>query len=278
MQKRLFAAVAALFQLSASLPLDQGTSLLQRHDEPCNRVREHVAKWMSDNNIGMYQISRVLLMLSRSSPHHPVPKNYTDPVQQALLPAVPAAPIQPSVAYACLKSVPLHQDTALAQLDFLRPLFEWQSTVDYLRDPPQGYLSEGVDLIRGFDDIAAKLRKEKGGSYANEFDYLADLYTLTTVRPRDFHLTYSTLLMQLFTFHMKAQFVAVSEDGLALPKIYLHGNMLPQYTSRGTEVDLWSRGHRTCSARVHAVACVDHRRCASNGLFAESIGEQRRGP
>jgi hypothetical protein len=60
MYAKTFLAAVALFQVSASLPLEQDTGLLQRHDEPCNQVREHVAKWMSDNNIGMYQLSREL--------------------------------------------------------------------------------------------------------------------------------------------------------------------------------------------------------------------------
>lgn len=119
--------------------------------------------------------------------------------------------------------MPLHKDTALAQLDFLRPIFEWQSTLDYLREPPRGYLSEGVDLLGGLDDIAATLNKDRG--YANEFEFLADLYTLISVRVRDVHFRYWGMLMNLFTFRMGAQFVSISEDGLSAPKIFLHGNM-----------------------------------------------------
>ena len=113
-----------------------------------------------------------------------MPKNLS-PIEQYFLPSLPAAPILPSIAFACLKSVPLHKDSALAQLEFLRPIFEWQSTLAYLRDPPKGYLSEGVDLLGGLDEIAAKLKKERG--YVNEFEFLADLYTLTSVRVRDVH-------------------------------------------------------------------------------------------
>ena len=54
-----------------------------------------------------------------------VPLNLTA-IEKLLIPELPAAPIRPSLAYACLKSVPLHKETGLAQLDFLRPLFEWQ--------------------------------------------------------------------------------------------------------------------------------------------------------
>jgi hypothetical protein len=123
--------------------------------------------------------------------------------------------------------VPLHKDSALQQVNFLRPLFEWQSTVDYLRDPPQGYLSEGVDLIRGLDDIAAKLSKGKKGGYNNEFDFLADLHMLATVRPRDLHFAYTTLLLDLFNFPLGPQFVCISDDGLATPRIYLYGMYHP---------------------------------------------------
>jgi hypothetical protein len=154
-----------------------------------------------------------------------VPKNVSR-IEKYLIPSTPAAPIRPSVAFVCLNSVALHEDPALEQLEFLRPLFEWQSTVDYLRDPPQGYLSEGVDLIGGLNDIAAKL-KTKNGGYPNEFEFLANLYTLTRVRPRDFHFDYSTLLLDLFTFQMNAKFVSISEDGVSLPKIYLYGALFP---------------------------------------------------
>lgn len=125
--------------------------------------------------------------------------------------------------------MPLHKDTALGQLNFLRPLFEWQSTVDDLRDPPEEYLSEGVDLIRGLDDIAAKLKGAQGG-YKNEFEFLADLYTLTSVRPRDFHFRYTSSIFNLFSFPRAARFVSISEDGFSAPLIYLHGMLYTSYT------------------------------------------------
>jgi hypothetical protein len=153
-----------------------------------------------------------------------VPKNVTG--NDFFVPVTPAVPIRPSLALDCLKSVPLHKDTALQQVDFLRPLFEWQSTTDYLQDPPQGYLSEGVDLVRGLDDIAAKLNKDKNGGYRNEFDFLSDLHMLALVRPRDFHFGYTTLLLDLFSFAMGPQFISISDDGLATPRIYLYGTTL----------------------------------------------------
>ena len=149
-----------------------------------------------------------------------VPRNLTR-IEKLLIPEVPAAPIRPSLAYACLQSVPLRKETALAQLDFLRPLFEWQSTVDYLEDPPKGYLSEGVDLIGGLDEIAAKLDR----GYQSEFEFLADLYTLTSVRVRDNHFVYNTLLMDIFTFELGVQFISISKDGVLKPEVYLYDDV-----------------------------------------------------
>lgn len=155
-----------------------------------------------------------------------VPKDSSE--LSSVIPATPAVPIRPSIAFACLKSVPLDRDSALQHIDFLRPLFEWQSSVDYLRDPPQGFLSEGVDLPGGLDDIAAKLNRDKRGGYANEFEFLADLRTMTSVRPRDFHFGSPTLLLDLFDFPITPQFLSISDNGLTLPKIYLYGTSPPR--------------------------------------------------
>lgn len=149
-----------------------------------------------------------------------MPKNFPVPFN-LFYPRVPPAPIKPSLAYACLKSVPLYPDTALKQIEYLRPIFEWHSTLDYLKNPPAGYLSESVDVLGELDKIAANLRGNGTKQYKNEFDFLSDLHTLTSVRVRDVHFSYSTLLLDLFTFQMGMEFVSISKDGLALPEIFL---------------------------------------------------------
>ncbi|KXX80383.1 hypothetical protein MMYC01_203275 [Madurella mycetomatis] len=153
-----------------------------------------------------------------------VPKEIDPPFLERLIPAVPAAPIQPSLAFACLKSIPLHADTALEQVDYLHPLFEWQSTIDYLKEPPRGYLSEAADLLGGLDDIATAIRSNTT-KYFSEFDFLADLYSLTSLRVRELHFHYSTLLFDLFTFQMGAKFLSISEDGRVAPRIYLYDDV-----------------------------------------------------
>ncbi|KAK0708505.1 hypothetical protein B0H67DRAFT_556972 [Lasiosphaeris hirsuta] len=171
-------------------------------DEPCRRLRDTAVAWYAEHKI--------------------VPKNLSS-VEAILFPATPAVPVAPSLAFACLESIPLDRDTALAHVEFLHPLFEWQSTVDYLKGPPRGYLSEGVDLLRGLDDIAAKLRADPP-AYANEFGFLAELHVLVS-RVRDAHFGYTSLLLDLFTLRPGAEFVSISRDGVALPEIFLHSDI-----------------------------------------------------
>ncbi|GAB1317927.1 Tail specific protease domain-containing protein [Madurella fahalii] len=195
------AVLAGALEFSNAYPL--GSHKRSGH-EPCGKIRDQVAKWMADNNI--------------------VPKEIDPPLLERIIPAVPAAPIQPSLAFACLKSIPLHADTALEHVDYLHPLFEWQSTIDYLREPPRGYLSEAADLLGGLEDIATTIQADTT-KYFSEFDYLADLYSLTALRVREAHFHYSTLLFDLFTFQMGVKFLSISDDGLATPNIYLYDDV-----------------------------------------------------
>ena len=152
-----------------------------------------------------------------------VPKDHDlNPFVEALVPKVPAAPVPPSLAFACLKSVPLNKEEALGLLTWLRPYFGWQSTLDHVRDPPRGYLSEAVDMLGGLDEIGKKLN---ASAYSNEFEFMADLYTLANIRVRDAHFSFLPSLLDLFTFRSGVQFVSISSDGLLPPQIFLHGTL-----------------------------------------------------
>ncbi|KAK1753683.1 hypothetical protein QBC47DRAFT_430571 [Echria macrotheca] len=182
----LNAAVAALAVVVFS-GVGSAAPFHARDAEPCLQLRDAVAKWKKDNHI---------------------------------VPAEPAAPIHPpSLAYACLKSVPLDAEASLKLVtDFLRPFFEWQSSVEILKNPPETYLSEGVDLFGGLDEIANNIKK---GAYANEYDFLVDVHTLGIARPRDDHFGFFMSLLNLVTFKPGVGFVSVSKDGSTVPDIFL---------------------------------------------------------
>lgn len=130
-------------------------------------------------------------------------------------------PIKPSLAYACLESIPLDKKTAEKHVEWLRSFAVlWHSTTDNLKDLPQGFLSEGADLLGGLDGIAKKL---KAAAYRSQFEFLVDVHTLGDIRVRDDHFSRAPQLLDLFTFRRGVQFASVSKDGTAPPRIYLHG-------------------------------------------------------
>ena len=116
----------------------------------------------------------------------------------------------------------------------LQPLFEFQSTFSYLKNPPEGYLFPALDFWAGFDKIVSNVQygaynsKYDGSrhptklTYAGEYDFQTDI-TALTVLARDGHFTFSGDATQLFVFKRRTAVVSVSTDGSALPQIYALG-------------------------------------------------------
>lgn len=87
-------------------------------------------------------------------------------------PSAAVVPIPPSVAFACLNSVRVRKQKDLDLLDYLEPYIAFQSTLEPLADPPEGYLIPGVDVIGGFGQIRAKLKKDL---YESQVEFALDL-------------------------------------------------------------------------------------------------------
>lgn len=86
--------------------------------------------------------------------------------------------VPPSLATACLKSVPLDKERDLALLDYLLPFIKFQSTLEILADPPEEYLFPGVDVLGGFDVMREKLQKNE---YAVQYDFMSDLRSIVSL-------------------------------------------------------------------------------------------------
>jgi hypothetical protein len=130
-------------------------------------------------------------------------------------------PVKPSLAFACLRSVPLDKDKAIGQIQALRPIYKWQSTIDWNKKPPYGYLSEGVDLMKGLDEMEASLKANET-TWLSLFEFLAELQLLVG-RMREAHFSTQHLLLDLVAFVPGAKFASISEDGRGAPEIFLHG-------------------------------------------------------
>lgn len=88
-----------------------------------------------------------------------------------------AVPLAPSVGIACLKSVPLQKKRDLELLDYLVPYLSYQSTLEILADPPEGYLIPGVDVLGGIEVIRSKLKNDE---YQTQYEVMTGLQSIVS--------------------------------------------------------------------------------------------------
>lgn len=81
--------------------------------------------------------------------------------------------IDAQLGYDCLASVPLHAEQAKAFVEAVLPFVEWQTTIDYLKDPPAGYTEPAVDLRAGFATVIANI---SSGAYKTEYEFQSQLW------------------------------------------------------------------------------------------------------
>jgi hypothetical protein len=102
-------------------------------------------------------------------------------------------------------------------------MVEFQSTLAYIKDPPQGYANEGVDLMGGLDDIAKKV---SDGHYDNEYDFESDIANLLN-RGHDGHLSFNGMTYSgvfLWRRNTNIALISASKDGSEIPKIWALGD------------------------------------------------------
>ncbi|GJD03496.1 peptidase S41 family protein [Colletotrichum higginsianum] len=149
-------------------------------------------------------------------------------------PSAAVVPIPPSVAFACLNSVRVRKQKDLDLLDYLEPYIAFQSTLEPLADPPEGYLIPGVDVIGGFGQIRAKLKKDL---YNSQVEFALDLTRVAQfAQTADGHFDYNPAILNVFTFRSLNSLVSVSDDGLSVPRVYLYDDFIK---SAVNNTDVW---------------------------------------
>ncbi|KAI9831923.1 MAG: hypothetical protein M1819_004645 [Sarea resinae] len=127
--------------------------------------------------------------------------------------SVPAA-----LAYDCLNSVPINVNRATQLVEGLYPYVQWQSTLSYLANPPEGYLEPAIDILGGLDAIG---RNVTSNVYKSEYAFQMDLYNLF-VGAHDGHFTFvGDAVGSAFSFMRGLEIVSVSSDGQQLPQVYV---------------------------------------------------------
>jgi hypothetical protein len=129
-------------------------------------------------------------------------------------PSIPA-----EVALACLKSVPISKTAASSTIKSLKQMVEFQSTISYLKQPPQGWPNEAVDIMAGLDNISSKVNN---GGYTNEYDFETDIATLF-IKAHDGHLGFNGMAYAgAFRWRRSSRIalITASKDGNEMPKVW----------------------------------------------------------
>jgi hypothetical protein len=88
-----------------------------------------------------------------------------------------ATPIIPAkIAYECITSVPFNATAATELLTSIRPYLNWQTTVDYIRDPPAEYAEKIQKPYDFYGELNRIYEKADGNGYDNEYEFGFDLY------------------------------------------------------------------------------------------------------
>lgn len=119
--------------------------------------------------------------------------------------------------------MPFEPQRAVAFVDEYRRWLEFQSTIEILKSPPDGYPMPPTDLLGGLDDIQAKAA---ASVYDSHYDFDVDVRELLTTA-YDGHLSLGLCSTDIFQFRNDAPLVSISPNGTTIPKVYLKGMPTP---------------------------------------------------
>jgi hypothetical protein len=137
-----------------------------------------------------------------------------------------ARPIVPAeLGVQCLQSVPLDQEGNVKLIDDLKLMVKWQSNIAYLKNPPEGYNEEPLDIMGELDTMQKQIA---AGGFKTEYDFQLKMLNLFT-KAYDNHFAYQPdILTSAMQFQRPpgSELVSVSSDGTALPEIYTYKDVM----------------------------------------------------
>lgn len=123
------------------------------------------------------------------------------------------------LAQDCLLSMPFNSTLAVDFLHEIWKYFEFQSTLELLKDPPPQYNADPVDFVGWFESIGDRASK---GQFDSQYEF--DLELTHLVRSaNDGHFYIQPCSTAIFSFTVPGALVSVSDDGTTIPKIWLLG-------------------------------------------------------
>jgi hypothetical protein len=124
--------------------------------------------------------------------------------------------------YSCTSRVPFNAAVASRFIDFYNQTLQFQSTLAFLKSPPEGYQQPPVDVQQELENIRANI---SSGGYTNQYAFEAQIQLLIS-RLHDNHVQLDAGILSAFRFASPYTLVSVSPDGLQVPQVYLQEHIL----------------------------------------------------
>jgi hypothetical protein len=143
----------------------------------------------------------------------------------AAMPSGARKVVPAEIGVQCLQSVPLDKEGNVKLIDDIKLFIKWQSNVAYLRNPPEGYTEEPVDIVGQLDTMQKQVA---AGGFKTEYDFQLQMLNLFN-SAYDNHFAYQPdILASAMQFQRPpgTELVSVSSDGMALPEIYTYRDVL----------------------------------------------------
>ncbi|KAJ8112158.1 hypothetical protein OPT61_g5418 [Boeremia exigua] len=133
-----------------------------------------------------------------------------------------------SYAFECLTSVPFNSAVASRFIAYWNETLQFQTTLAYLKNPPEGYQQPKVDFEAELRRIQQRV---DAGAYNNQYDFEADIQLLTYAL-KDGHVALNAGILSAFSFGSPYEIISASIDGKQAPKIYMTDDLLPEEASQ----------------------------------------------
>lgn len=116
-------------------------------------------------------------------------------------------------------------------MDSITPYLEWQTTLQYVADPPAEYAEYVQAPYNFYADWDRIYATAQAGGYASEYAFGFDLYRCFQQVHDGHFVYYPDSVTEIFSFGRTTPIVSVSSDGTSIPEVYVYADILA--ASRG---------------------------------------------
>lgn len=143
----------------------------------------------------------------------------------AALPSGARKVVPAELGVQCLMSVPLDKAGNAKLIDDVKLYVKWQSNIAYLKNPPQGYTEEPVDIMGQLDNMKAQLAS---GGFRTEYDFQMSMMDLLKSGYDNHFAWQPDILASAMQFQRPpgTELVSVSSDGIQMPEIFTYRDIL----------------------------------------------------